>query len=528
MSTSFLEQHERALAASAYEAYLLRLKSCLGLGVPTWMLLMVLDALACRLSTHPFVDFFELRLVGLGYTAAAYLILVRVKRPHPVLARFLDVNAFVVPAVLLGFMCSWLGGLKSVYISGLSLIIACRAILMRERWFTNVLSMVPTVGGFVATLFLVEHRAGTLAAQMADPSALTFFAVGVAISLFVLAFTAFAGDALYRLERAAFEGRSLGRFKLEARIGAGAMGEIWRAHDNVLKRSVALKVIRHDAGKAETSRARFEREIRAMAALSHPNVVPIIDFGVTGDGVVYLAMELLSGADLATVVARKGPLAPSRAITLIEQAARALAHAHSRGVIHRDVKPSNIFVCDEGGDSEHVKLLDFGIAKLEDEGQSLTMTEAFVGTPAYVAPEAVAGQPSSSAGDVYSLGAVAFFALTGAPPFEALSRAGVLQAHLVRRAPRVDELRPGLPAEVGDIVARALEKSPKDRYPTAGAMAEDLRRALFRMRDVSGDLPVAAVAARAAVPSEDASTTSDDTISPVLVGASAPAHPGGM
>ena len=295
-----------------------------------------------------------------------------------------------------------------------------------------------------------------------------------------------------------------------------------------MKRNVALKVIRHDAGRVATSRARFEREIRAMAALSHPNVVPIIDYGVTADGVVYLAMELLSGADLASVVAQHGPLSPSRVVTLMEQAARALAHAHSRGVIHRDVKPSNLFVCDEGGDSEHVKLLDFGIAKLEDEGQSLTMTEAFVGTPAYVAPEAISGQAASPAGDLYSLGAVAFFALTGAPPFEALSRAGVLQAHLVRRAPRVDELRPEVSSEVSDIVARALAKSPKDRYATAGAMADDLRRALFRMRDVEVDAPEAsAVVVRSSDPADDTTSTSDDLLTTSLApGARAAAYEG--
>lgn len=483
MPSSFLEQHERALAESAYDAYLLRLKSTLRLGAVTWLLLVALDAFAFRMSTRAtFADFLLVRCIGSGLTALGFVVLDRMKRPPRLVARIIDLSAFALPGLFLGVLCAWLGGLKSPYVGGLSLVVSCRSVLMRERWFVNVLSVLPSVGAFVVTFLLLEHHAGTLEAQLNDDVAVGCFLTHVGISLFVVAFAAFGGDALWRLERAAFEGRSLGRFKLEARIGVGAMGEIWSAFDRVIKRNVALKVLRREASQLTTSHARFEREIKAMATMSHPNVVQILDYGVTGDNVVYFAMDLLEGKDLAGLVATTGPLEPVRAITLVEQAARALAHAHARGIVHRDVKPSNLFVCDSGGESEHVKLLDFGIAKLEDEVRHITMSEAFVGTPHYVAPEMIVGRGASFAADIYSLGAVAFFALTGAPPFDALSRSGILDAHLAKSAPRVEDLRPSVSPEIGDIVARALAKNPDDRYLSARAMAEALRHVLWKMR----------------------------------------------
>jgi tRNA A-37 threonylcarbamoyl transferase component Bud32 len=486
MPSSFLEQHERALAASEYDEYLLRLKSTHRLAIVSWLLYIALDAFASRMTSRAtFLDFLGVRLVGCALACAALFVLERVKRPPRLLARMLDVWLFLSAGILVGLLCSWLDGLKSPYLVGLAFIISCRSILLRERWFTNVLSILPSVAGFVGALLLAGLHYGTARQQLTDPFAVGYFVINVVVCTSVAAFSAFAGDALWRLERAAFEGQSLGRFKLEARVGAGAMGEIWRAFDRVLKRNVALKVIRVEASQHEKSRARFEREIKATAAMSHPNVIRILDYGVTRDNVVYFAMDLLTGKDLAALVSAEGPLDPARAVALVEQAARALAHAHARGVIHRDVKPSNLFVCDDGDESEHVKLLDFGIAKLEGEARHITMTEAFIGTPQFAAPETIAGSGASAAADVYSLGAVAFFALVGEPPFDALSRAGVLNAHLVQEAPRVEALRPSVPKEVADIVARALVKDPGGRYASAHAMAIALRHALWRMRGES-------------------------------------------
>ncbi|MFO0676542.1 MAG: serine/threonine-protein kinase [Polyangiaceae bacterium] len=144
-------------------------------------------------------------------------------------------------------------------------------------------------------------------------------------------------------------------------------------------------------------------------------------------------------------------------------------------------KPSNLFVCDDGDGNEHAKLLDFGIAKHDAASRSITMTAAFVGTPHYAAPEMISGVEAGFSSDLYSLGALAFFALTGSPPFDALSRSGVLHAHVNRSAPRVDSVRPAVPSEVADIVARALEKDPAARFPSAQAMSQALQRVLWRM-----------------------------------------------
>jgi serine/threonine-protein kinase len=282
------------------------------------------------------------------------------------------------------------------------------------------------------------------------------------------------------LRRAVFEARRVGHYELKRRIGRGATGEVWLAHHAALKRDVAVKILRPEACN-DVGISRFEREAHATAELVHPNTVRIFDFGSTDDGLWYYAMELLEGETLADLVRREGPLPPARAIQLALQAARALAEAHARRIVHRDVKPSNLFVTTMGGERDFVKVLDFGIARFfRAPGRAdatLTKDGSIVGTPAYISPEAVLGEEVDARADVYAMGAVIYFMLTAHPPFEAADEGAIgLMLAQVSRPPAPPSVRLGapLPADLEAVVMRCLEKAPAERYADAKELAEAL------------------------------------------------------
>jgi len=252
----------------------------------------------------------------------------------------------------------------------------------------------------------------------------------------------------------------LGPFQLTERIGQGGMGEVWRAEDRALRRNVALKILSPEHGRKPSRVARFEREIQATASITHPNVVRIHDWGVTDDGVWYYAMDLLEGVDLSTVVKRCGPLPPALAIHLFIPAAGGLAEAHRHGIVHRDVKPGNMFVIAPEREPVRIELLDFGIARIGDEAE-LTLAGAVMGTPGFMAPEIVAGAPGNARADIYSFAAAMYYALTGKSPRDA------------KHVP-ASELDPKIPAKLDDVLVRALDAEPSRRQETADEFAEEL------------------------------------------------------
>jgi serine/threonine-protein kinase len=252
------------------------------------------------------------------------------------------------------------------------------------------------------------------------------------------------------------------------------MGEVWVAYHNGLKRDVAVKILRGDGGNVTPAAvARFEREVSATAELTHPNTIRLFDYGVTDDGLCYYVMELVEGEDIARLVARAGPQPPARALYLVAQAARALAEAHAKGIVHRDVKPENLIVTRAGGEHDFVKVLDFGIAKRAAgrEEAGLTQTGWVVGTPMWLAPEAFEGTTVGPPADVYALGEVLYLLLSGKPPFEAKSFAAYGDAH-TRLAP--GRLPDAIPEDLGAVVMRCLRKSPDDRFRTARELADAL------------------------------------------------------
>ncbi|HTV23391.1 MAG TPA: serine/threonine-protein kinase, partial [Polyangiaceae bacterium] len=291
-----------------------------------------------------------------------------------------------------------------------------------------------------------------------------------------LVFLVMAADFAWRLRRDALENRSIGRYRLERRIGGGGMGEVWAAHDVTLKKRVALKTVRgHRPGASAV--VRFEREVRALAGLTHPNTVRVLDHGVTEDGLWYYAMELLPGENLRELVEREGPLDAARLMPIARQLLRALGEAHRMGIIHRDIKPDNVFIAELGGERDVPKLLDFGIAQtVASDEPALTNTGWLIGTPAYMPPEIIRGLPADVRSDIYSFGATLYFALTGALPFPDESRPALFEAHLKSPAPLVSAAsRHPIPAALERAIERCMAKDPSERPASTQAVLEALR-----------------------------------------------------
>ncbi len=255
-------------------------------------------------------------------------------------------------------------------------------------------------------------------------------------------------------------------------IGQGGFGAVYRAVDLRLKREVAVKVIRAELLLSQTSMDRFQREAQAVAQLRHPNVIPIYSVG-EAKGLAYFIMPLITGVTLRGALEHEKRLPIDETLRIIREVAGALQAAHKIGLVHRDIKPDNIML---EGDERRALLMDFGVAKaLAVEGEELTASGALVGTPLYMSPEQASGETHiDHRSDIYSLGVVAFQMLTGAPPFTAETARGVIAKHITDEAPAVSQGRADCPRFLADAVARCLEKEPRDRWDSAGALLEAL------------------------------------------------------
>jgi len=263
------------------------------------------------------------------------------------------------------------------------------------------------------------------------------------------------------------------RYRVLDRLGAGGMGSVYRALQTSTRREVALKVIRPDVAADGTRR--FMVEAQTTSALRSVHTVTIFDFGQDEDGLLYLAMELLEGRSLKAV-AKGGPLPWERAAHIVSQIAGSLAEAHSKGIIHRDLKPANVFLIDMGGDPDFVKVLDFGIAKLQSGRTGLTGTGMVLGTPLYMAPEQARGQSLDNRADLYALGVVLFQLLVGRPPFVAPEPLAVMMQHLQEPVPSPVEVKPDLqaPDDLLALVAELMAKAPDERPESATVVQERL------------------------------------------------------
>jgi serine/threonine-protein kinase len=287
---------------------------------------------------------------------------------------------------------------------------------------------------------------------------------------------------LQRINRRLREAQELGSYQLIERLGQGGMGEVWRAEHRLLARNAAIKLVRPEVlgartdEEAQAALRRFEREDQATAALSSPHTIQVFDFGITQEGTFYYVMELLAGRDLESLVREFGPLSPERTIYLLRQVCHSLADAHARGLVHRDIKPANIYVCRMGLDYDFAKVLDFGLVKIRDRtagGDSLmTLQHSMAGTPAYMAPECILGDVDvDRRADVYALGCVAYFALTGSLVFEAENSMQMLMQHLHAEPTRPSERSElPIPRELDDLILACLQKDPARRPQNAGEL----------------------------------------------------------
>jgi eukaryotic-like serine/threonine-protein kinase len=298
----------------------------------------------------------------------------------------------------------------------------------------------------------------------------------------------------YRIGRRLREAQDLGSYQLVELLGHGGMGEVWRAQHRLLARNAAVKLVRPELlGAASETEAkltlrRFEREARATAALNSPHTIHVFDFGLTDDGTFYYVMELLSGRDLESLVREFGPLPAERVSFLMRQVCHSLADAHARGLVHRDIKPANIYVCRMGLDYDFVKVLDFGLVKLNRRAAAqqtlLTMEHRTTGTPAYMAPEIILGDVEvDRRADVYAVGCVAYFLLTGQMVFEADTPMKMLLHHVQSKpVPPSERSELPIPRELDDLVLACLEKDPAKRPQDA----EELLRLAYSCKACEG------------------------------------------
>jgi len=354
----------------------------------------------------------------------------------------------------------------------------------RAAWVVTPLATTPVA----ATLFLwgrypeiAETMALTHSGELVDAGLLLILSIAIAI---------WGTQIVGHYRSSQVKAAEMGFYKLSKRIGVGGMGEVWLAEHEKLVRPAVIKLIRPDRlkeGGKEAQRMvrRFEKEAQTTAELRSPHTVELYDFGVTHDQTFYYVMEYLNGIDLATLVKKHGPVPPQRTIYLLQQACESLGEAHNHHLIHRDVKPANIFICHMGLSYDFIKVLDFGLVKTQSNGASsphgdmsseLTMEGMTTGTPAFMAPELAVGQDNVDVrSDIYALGCVGYWLLTGELVFQRENPVAMIVDHVnAIPVPPSQRTENDVPEELDRIILKCLEKDPAQRFQTAMELADAL------------------------------------------------------
>jgi len=383
---SFSRERERVLGRLDHAAAVRRLRRALAIGLCLWLSVLWLDWYVTQVAGEgDLLVFASARLFGAGVLSLLLWRLWRAPEPSRLQLLWIDVLGFGTAAACVGITTLPYRGIESPYAPGVIVVLMARSATLLGPWWQGVwLSLAPAVALPLVVLVAALWDA-RIAEQFARPQAVAPFATTLFMIAMSFVLCVMGGHLAWLLRREAVETRSIGRYRLERRLGGGGMAEVWAAFDVTLRQRVALKTVSgHRPGSPLLMR--LEREVRALAELTHPNTVRVFDYGVTDDGLWYYAMELLNGVNLAELVAREGPLPVERLLSIARQALRALGEAHDKGIIHRDIKPENVFVAQLGGEQDVVKLLDFGLARASNDTK-VTHTGFVAGTPAYMAPE---------------------------------------------------------------------------------------------------------------------------------------------
>ena len=350
-----------------------------------------------------------------------------------------------------------------------SFTIFSRALLVpssaRRTAVVSALALAPLVAG--AAMLAATDNTGEIPSYAFVAGATLYTAVAVLLATI-------GSRIIYDLRQRVSEAMQLGQYTLGRKIGEGGMGAVYIAHHAMLRRPTAVKLLQPDRVGAEYL-DRFEREVQAMSQLTHPNTVAVFDYGRSPDGFLYYAMEYLAGIDLEQLVRKHGRQPTGRIVHVLGQVCGALQEAHERGIIHRDIKPGNIILCERGGVPDVAKVVDFGLVKEVTASAGGSSTQVVVGTPAYVAPEAVTdpdrvGPPS----DLYALGAVAYFLVTGRRVFEGKTAFELCMRHVKDMPTPPSQLGVHVPDELEAIILRCLAKRPQERFASAAALADAL------------------------------------------------------
>jgi len=413
------------------------------------------------------------------------------------------VNGFAVAGLLLTIVVLWTllrGGVRSWrYLLGVdvaavvvsSAFLTASAVLSDDR-DANVYSAFIWVGYIVLARALILPSSGrrtlvlsaigvaliavaALVVDVDNTPRLALFGGALVFGGVAVALSTVGSAALYGLRAQVRRAQRLGQYFLDAKLGEGGNGTVYRARHAMLRRPTAIKLLRHDR-RTRAAQELFEREVQLTSELTHPNVVEIYDYGRSPGGRFYYAMEFLDGVDLSNLVEDDGPQPAERVIHVLRQVCGALREAHERGLIHRDIKPSNIILCERGGIADVAKVVDFGLAKELDAAPCETEARTLRGTPLYMSPESfLAPATVGPAHDLYALGAVGYFLLTGEHVFEGESVAEICLKHRSAPPPAPSERAPSpVPRALDRLIQQCLAKEPSDRPASAAALGQAL------------------------------------------------------
>ena len=391
---------------------------------------------------------------------------------------WLQNGAFVAAAVGIALMAVHLGGIRSAYMHGISIVALVRTALVPSSWRKGLNTYAGIALAFPVVMAVAALASPASRSEWLNAPSLIFFSTHYIFVLTTALLGLMTGHMVWSAQEQLYRARRVGRYRLQAPLGQGGMGEVWLAWDQSLNRNIALKILRVGTASNPAAIRRFELEAQAAGRLRGPHVAHVFDFGASDDGLYYIAMEYLVGMNLATLIEKFGPLPPGRAIHLAIQACVALEEAHASGIIHRDLKPHNLYVTHVPDDPDFIKLLDFGVARLRAAGaadERLTKVGLVVGTPAYVAPELWHGGEADERSDIFAFGITLHVMLTGVTPFEGWSLSQIQAAHITGKLPplRLEQDGP-LGERLEKLLLRCIAWSESDRLQSVRELRQQL------------------------------------------------------